>query len=59
MSERATRLLHLLDELRRRRNPVRGAQLAERLGVSLRTLAISTRCAGRARRSPAIPAWGT
>ena len=38
MSERATRLLHLLDELRRRRNPVRGAQLAEQLGVSLRTL---------------------
>lgn len=38
MTERATRLLHLLDELRRRRTPVRGAQLAERLGVSLRTL---------------------
>lgn len=38
MTQRATRLLHLLDELRRRRKPVRGAQLAERLGVSLRTL---------------------
>lgn len=38
MSERATRLLHLLDELRRRRKPVRGAHLAEHLGVSLRTL---------------------
>jgi predicted DNA-binding transcriptional regulator YafY len=38
MSVRATRLLRLLDELRRRRSPVRGVQLAERLGVSLRTL---------------------
>jgi len=38
MSQRATRLLHLLDELRRRRNPVRGAELAQRLEVSLRTL---------------------
>jgi predicted DNA-binding transcriptional regulator YafY len=38
MSQRATRLLLLLDELRRRRTPVRGAQLAEQLGVSLRTL---------------------
>lgn len=38
MTQRATRLLHLLDELRRRRKPVRGALLAERLGVSLRTL---------------------
>ncbi|HET6397539.1 MAG TPA: YafY family protein [Pseudoxanthomonas sp.] len=38
MTARAARLLHLLDELRRRRKPVRGAQLAERLGVSLRTL---------------------
>lgn len=38
MTQRATRLLHLLDELRRRRKPVRGAQLAERLGVSLRTV---------------------
>ena len=38
MSQRATRLLHLLDELRRRRKPVRGAQLADRLGVSLRTV---------------------
>ncbi|GHH52034.1 helix-turn-helix transcriptional regulator [[Pseudomonas] boreopolis] len=38
MTVRATRLLHLLDELRRRRAPVRGAQLAELLGVSLRTL---------------------
>lgn len=38
MSQRATRLLHLLDELRRRRRPVRGEDLAARLGVSLRTL---------------------
>ncbi len=38
MTTRATRLLHLLDDLRRRRKPVRGAQLAEQLGVSLRTL---------------------
>ncbi|MCL7713198.1 helix-turn-helix transcriptional regulator [Stenotrophomonas mori] len=38
MSGRATRLLHLLDALQRRRLPVRGAQLAEDLGVSLRTL---------------------
>ncbi len=38
MTVRAARLLHLLDELRRRRKPVRGACLAERLGVSLRTL---------------------
>ncbi|MFT4047775.1 MAG: HTH domain-containing protein, partial [Solimonas sp.] len=38
MTARAARLLHLLDELRRRRSPVRGAQLAEQLGVSLRTL---------------------
>jgi len=38
MSQRATRLLQLLDELRRRRSAVRGAQLAEQLGVSLRTL---------------------
>ncbi|MFT3762551.1 MAG: YafY family protein [Pseudoxanthomonas sp.] len=38
MTARAARLLHLLDELRRRRGPVRGAQLAQRLGVSLRTL---------------------
>ncbi|GAB2506534.1 YafY family protein [Pseudoxanthomonas sangjuensis] len=38
MTVRAARLLHLLDELRRRRKPVRGAQLAESLGVSLRTL---------------------
>ena len=38
MSQRATRLLRLLDELRRRRKPVRGAQLAELQGVSLRTL---------------------
>ena len=35
---RSARLLALLDELRRRRKPVRGAQLAEQLGVSLRTL---------------------
>ena len=38
MTQRATRLLHLLDALRRRRTSVRGAELAERLGVSLRTL---------------------
>ena len=38
MSQRAARLLHLLDELRRRRTPVRGAELAQRLEVSLRTL---------------------
>lgn len=38
MSQRATRLLHLLDQLRRRRTPVRGAELAQRLEVSLRTL---------------------
>ena len=38
MTTRATRLLHLLDELRRRRRPVRGAQLADQLGISLRTL---------------------
>ncbi len=38
MTTRAARLLQLLDELHRRRTPVRGAQLAERLGVSLRTL---------------------
>ena len=38
MTTRAVRLLQLLDELRRRRKPVQGARLAERLGVSLRTL---------------------
>jgi predicted DNA-binding transcriptional regulator YafY len=38
MTIRAARLLHLIDELRRRRAPVRGARLAELLGVSLRTL---------------------
>ena len=38
MSVRATRLLRLLDELRRRRGPARGVHLAEKLGVSLRTL---------------------
>ena len=38
MTQRATRLLRLLDELRRRRRPVPGARLAEQLGVSLRTL---------------------
>ncbi len=38
MSVRATRLLRLLDELQRRRRPVRGAQLAEQLHVSLRTV---------------------
>ena len=35
---RSARLLRLLDELRRCRQPVSGAQLAERLEVSLRTL---------------------
>lgn len=38
MSVRATRLLRLLDELRRRRGAARGVVLAERLGISLRTL---------------------
>ena len=38
MTTRATRLRRMLDELRQRRTPVRGAQLAERLGVSLRTV---------------------
>ena len=38
MTSRASRLLNLLDDLRCRRRPVRGAQLAEQLGVSLRTL---------------------
>jgi predicted DNA-binding transcriptional regulator YafY len=35
---RAERLLELMQTLRRRRAPVRGAELAEELGVSLRTL---------------------
>src|SRR5579864_886995 len=35
---RSQRLLALLEELRRHRRPVRGAALAEALGVSLRTL---------------------
>ncbi len=38
MSIRSTRLLRLIDELNRRHRTVRGAELAERLGVSLRTL---------------------
>lgn len=38
MTVRATRLLHLLDALRGRRRPVVGADLADALGVSLRTL---------------------
>lgn len=38
MTQRAARLLNLLDDLRRRRKPVTGQQLAEQLGVSLRTL---------------------
>ncbi|KRG68968.1 helix-turn-helix transcriptional regulator [Pseudoxanthomonas dokdonensis] len=38
MTIRATRLLRLLDDLRGRRRAVRGAQLAEKLGISLRTL---------------------
>ena len=39
MSTRAARLLQLLDELHRRRTPVRGAFLAERMGVHRNTLA--------------------
>src|SRR5689334_22952611 len=35
---RAPRLLALIEELRRHRRPVRGALLAEALGISLRTL---------------------
>ena len=35
---RAERLLHLMEELRRQRLPVSGGLLAERLGVSLRTV---------------------
>lgn len=35
---RAERLLQLVQALRRRRRPVRGAELAEELGVSLRTV---------------------
>jgi predicted DNA-binding transcriptional regulator YafY len=38
MTQRAARLLRLLDELRRRRKPVTGQTLAQTLGVSLRTL---------------------
>jgi len=38
MTTRGTRLLQLLDDLRRRRRPVSGARLAEQLGISLRTL---------------------
>jgi len=38
MTIRATRLLQMLDALRQRRGPVRGAQLAGLLGVSLRTV---------------------
>ena len=38
MSTRSARLLRLIDELNRRRRAVRGAELAESLGVSLRTL---------------------
>lgn len=38
MSQRAARLLRLLDELHRRRQPMPGAALATQLGVSLRTL---------------------
>lgn len=38
MTLRATRLLRMLDALRQRRAPVRGAQLAAHLGVSLRTV---------------------
>lgn len=38
MSTRSARLLRLIDELNRRHRTVRGAELAERLGVSLRTL---------------------
>jgi len=35
---RSARLLQLVDELRRHRFPVSGAQLAQAMGVSLRTL---------------------
>ncbi len=35
---RAERLLNLMEQLRRHRHPVSGAELAQRLGVSLRTL---------------------
>lgn len=38
VSSRASRLLRLLDLLRSRRRPLTGARLAERLGVSLRTV---------------------
>ena len=38
MTTRAARLLHLLDDLHRRRKPVPGARLADLLGISLRTL---------------------
>ena len=38
MGTRSTRLLRLIDELNRRHRSVRGAELAERLDVSLRTL---------------------
>ena len=38
MSTRSARLLRLIDELSRRRRAVRGAELAESLGISLRTL---------------------
>ncbi len=38
MTIRAARLLQMLDALRQRRGPVRGAQLAGQLGVSLRTV---------------------
>lgn len=38
MSTRASRLLRLLEELRQRRGAVKGARLAEQLGVSLRTV---------------------
>lgn len=38
MSGRAPRLLRLLDLLRSRRRPLTGARLAEKLGVSLRTV---------------------
>lgn len=38
MSDRAARLLHLLDRLRRARRPVSAAELAETLAVSPRTL---------------------
>ncbi len=60
MSDRAARLLHLLDRLRRARRPVSAAELAETLAVSPRTLyrdIASLRA--QVPTSKAIPAWAT